>query len=101
MGLRLAPGDYLTPMSQPSTWPRFLTVLTLRALIWPPLALDLLSMGWAFRRRGWWRQVPFLPLPDSEYLAWRLHTAYGEERQVPPVEDVIRFARWRRRILRA
>jgi hypothetical protein len=65
----------------------------------PRIAVDLLALTWAFRRREWWRQAPFLPLPDPEYLAWRLHTAYGEERDVPPVEDVLRFARWRRRIL--
>ena len=87
-------------MSEPSTWPGFLAVLTLRALLWPPLAVDLLALYWAFRRRQWWRHPPFLPVPDREYLAWRLHTAYGEERGVPPVADIIRFARWRRRILR-
>jgi hypothetical protein len=70
-----------------------------RAMLNPRIAIDLLSLTWAFRRREWWRQAPFLPLPDPEYLAWRLHTAYGEERDVPPVEDVLRFARWRRRIL--
>jgi len=74
--------------------------LTGRALLNPRLALDLLTMAWAFRRRDWWRQSPFLPLPDQTYLAWRMHTAYGEERAVPPLQDVIRFARWRRRILR-
>lgn len=88
-------------MAEPSTWPGLLTQLTLRALVWPPLAVDLLSLSWAFRRRGWYRMAPFLPLPDKEYLEWRLHTAYGEERSIPPIEDIIRFARWRRRILRA
>jgi hypothetical protein len=73
--------------------------LTGHALVNPSVALDLLSLSWAFRRRGWWRRPPFLPLPDREYLAWRLHTAYGEERSVPPLQDVLRFARWRRRIL--
>jgi hypothetical protein len=29
-----------------------------------------------------------------------MHTAYGDERRVPPVDDVIRFARWRREILK-
>ena len=88
-------------MREPTTWPGFLLALTLRAILWPPVALDLLLLCWAFRRREWWREAPFLPLPDAEYLAWRLHTAYGEEREIPPVEDIIRFARWRRRMLRA
>ena len=71
-----------------------------RAAVNPRIALDLLALTWAFRRRAWWRRPPFLPLPDREYLAWRLHTAYGDEPTVPPVADVIRFARWRRQILR-
>lgn len=82
-----------------SSWAGFLLRLTGRALINPRVALDLLALSWAFRRREWWRQAPFLPMPDKVYLDWRLHTAYGEERQVPPVEDVLRFARWRREIL--
>lgn len=67
-----------------------------RAAVNPRLALDLLATAWAFRRRGWWRRVPFLPLPDGNYLRWRMYTAYGDEGAVPPVGDVIGFARWRR-----
>ncbi|HZP29416.1 MAG TPA: hypothetical protein VFC99_10725 [Acidimicrobiia bacterium] len=26
---------------------------------------------------GWWRRPPFLPLPDREYLRFRLETQYG------------------------
>jgi hypothetical protein len=74
--------------------------LTGRALVDPRVAVDLLTMAWAFRRRLWWRRPPFLPLPDPQYLRWRLYTAYGDERDLPPVNDVVRFARWRRRILR-
>lgn len=83
-----------------SSWTGFLLRLTGRALINPRVAVDLLSMSWAFRRRDWWRVAPFLPLPDRTYLDWRLHTAYGDELKVPPVEDVLRFARWRREILK-
>jgi hypothetical protein len=88
-------------MTDPGTLSRLGLALAGRACISPPVALDLLSMAWAFRRRDWWGQPPYLPLPDAEYLAWRLHTAYGDERTVPPVEDVLRFARWRRRVLHA
>jgi hypothetical protein len=70
--------------------------LTGRALLSPRLAVDLLRTAWAFRRRGWWRIAPFLPLPDRTYLRWRMYTAYGDEGAVPPVADVISFARWRR-----
>lgn len=79
-----------------ATWSRLVLTLALRALINPRLALDLLRTGWAFRRREWWRSAPYLPVPDRTYLRWRMYTAYGDESAVPPAEDVISFARWRR-----
>ena len=71
-----------------------------RAMLNPRLALDLVGVTWAFRAREWYRTPPFLPLPPREYLGWRMYTAYGDEGAVPPVEDVIRFATWRRKLLR-
>lgn len=90
------------PMTQAgrSSWLGLATALALRAVINPRVALDLLTLAWAMRRRGWYGSPPFLPLPPREYLAWRLYTAYGDERAVPPLEDVLRFARWRRHITR-
>ena len=79
-----------------SSWPALARRLALRALFSPRLALDLVKAAWAFRRRDWWRQSPYLPLPDMTYLHWRMYTAYGDESAVPPVIEVIRFARWRR-----
>lgn len=67
-----------------------------RGVFSPRLAVDLLRTAWAFRRRHWWRSAPFLPLPERTYLRWRMYTAYGDEDAVPPIEDVVRFARWRR-----
>jgi hypothetical protein len=87
--------------SPPSTgsWLALAGTLFLRAAINPRLAVDLVSMMWAFRARGWHTRPPFLPLPPREYMAWRMYTAYGDERAVPPAEDVIRFAQWRRKLL--
>jgi hypothetical protein len=28
-----------------------------------------------------------------------MYTAYGDEAAIPPVEDVIRFARWRKKVM--
>ena len=83
-------------MPEPRTWTGLTLALVPRALVNPRLALDLLRALWAFRRRGWWSTPPFLPLPDETYLRWRMYTAYGSEDAVPPVADVIGFARWRR-----
>jgi len=82
------------------TWLTLTLRLAPRAAVNPRLAVDLLRTAWAFRRRSWWSQPPFLPLPDREYLRWRMYTAYGDEAAVPPVADVIGFARWRRETMR-
>ncbi len=81
-------------------WAGLVVRLFSRALVNPRLALDLIEAGWAFRRREWWRKAPFLPVPDPAYLRWRMFTAYGREDAIPPVEDVLRFARWRRQTMR-
>lgn len=81
-------------------WGRLVLRLAARAALRPRLALALLATAWAFRRRGWARTPPFLPVPSREYLRWRMYTAYGDENAVPPAEDVIRFAQWRRKLLR-
>ncbi|MEZ4413320.1 MAG: hypothetical protein R2910_10080 [Gemmatimonadales bacterium] len=78
------------------SWTPLLAAAALRAAVNPRLAMDLLRTGWAFRRRRWWANPPFLPLPDTTYLRWRMYTAYGAEDAVPPLEDMLRFVRWRR-----
>lgn len=83
-------------MTASRSWTGLYTRLALRAVVNPRLAIDLLRLGWAFRAREWYRRPPFLPLPPTSYLRWRMLTAYGDENAVPPVEDVVRFARWRR-----
>lgn len=80
-------------------WGRLVVTLVLRAALRPRLALDLLETAWAFRRRDWLRHPPFLPVPPRDYLRWRMYTAYGDEQAVPPADDVIRFAQWRRKLL--
>jgi hypothetical protein len=92
-------GDEAPPTSTRAyrgSWLVLAAKLAARAVVSPRLAADLLAAAWAFRRREWWRRTPFLPLPDQTYLRWRMYTAYADEDAVPPVEDVIRFARWRR-----
>ena len=42
---------------------------------------------------GWWRQRPYLPLPDPAYLRFRLQTQYGDEREPEP-SDVVEYLEW-------
>jgi hypothetical protein len=76
------------------TWLSLVATLAGRSLLRPADAVALLRVGWRFRRRGWYARFPFLPLPDTTYVRWRMHTAYGSDAHVPPAEDVIRYARW-------
>ena len=75
-------------------WPRLFLSLAARAAVRPRLAADLLRVAWRFRRRGWYQRFPFLPLPATEYLQWRMHTAYGDHHAVPPASDIEKYARW-------
>lgn len=75
-------------------WLRLTLTLIGRGLVNPRDGAALLRMGWRFRRRHWWRRAPFLPLPATDYVKWRLHTAYGDEGTVPPASDIVRLARW-------
>jgi hypothetical protein len=42
---------------------------------------------------GWWRRRPFLPLPDADYLRFRLETQYGSDRAPEPA-DVVTYLHW-------
>ena len=73
---------------------RLVVALIPRALLSPSTAYALLVVGWRFRRNRWYLRFPFLPLPARDYVRWRMYTAYGDHDAVPPVDDVIRYARW-------
>jgi hypothetical protein len=80
----------------PASRSRLAAQLALRAIRSPTLIPALATVAWRFRRRRWYARPPFLPLPDREYLRWRMYTAYGDANAVPPVQDVERYARWAR-----
>jgi hypothetical protein len=43
---------------------------------------------------GWYRRVPFLPVPSGEYLRFRLITQYGDPDHRPEPDDVINYLAW-------
>ncbi|HYC52499.1 MAG TPA: hypothetical protein VEB19_15410 [Gemmatimonadaceae bacterium] len=75
-------------------WSRLTLSLLGHAVTNPATGVALLRVAWRFRRRGWFRRFPFLPLPAADYVRWRMHTAYGSDDAVPPARDVVRYARW-------
>lgn len=70
------------------------------ALARPRLIPRMLAAGWAFRARRWYVRPPFLPLPPSSYMRWRMETAYGDRHAVPPQEDLARYLTWAARMRR-
>jgi hypothetical protein len=43
---------------------------------------------------GWWRRRPWLPIPEPEYLRFRLQTAYGDPDRDPEPSDVVTYLHW-------
>ena len=43
---------------------------------------------------GWWRRRPFLPLPDREYLRFRMQTMYGDGGHPPEAPDLVTWLEW-------
>jgi len=64
-----------TVAAHPSLWP---TALRQLGRLAPP---------------GWWRRRPYLPVPDADYLRFRLETQYGTD-AVPDPADVVVYLRW-------
>ncbi len=44
-------------------------------------------------RPRWWRRPPYLPIPDPDYLRFRLETQYGVDGVRDP-KDVLVYLRW-------
>lgn len=59
--------------------------------LWPTALIVALRLA----PRGWWRRSPHLPLPDAEYLHFRLVTAYGGDGTAPAESaDLVTYLRW-------
>lgn len=52
----------------------------------------------SFRSRRWWAMAPFLPIPDSKYLDWRMYTAFGNHTARPTWSDLVDYATWRQQL---
>jgi hypothetical protein len=44
-------------------------------------------------RPGWWRRPPYLPLPDPDYVRFRIQTAYGNH-GTPAGDDLVAYLNW-------
>lgn len=65
-------------------------VLT-RPMLWP-VALKQL---WRIRKSNWYLKPPFLPVPDKSYVEFRIHTAYGTNKELSRLSsDVVTYLEW-------
>ena len=49
----------------------------------------------------WWSRRPFLPVPDREWMAFRMTTAYGDPAAPLIPADVVTWLEWSRTIAAA
>jgi hypothetical protein len=75
---------------------RAATAVVVRPSLWGVAVAQLFRLA----RPGWWRRRPFIPLPDRDYLAFRLQTAYGDPAHEPEPADVVAYLRWCRGVRR-
>ncbi len=70
-------------------------VVGVRAVLFHP-SLWRIAIGQArrFAPDGWWRQKPFLPVPDPALLRFRAVTQYGDPEHPPEVGDLVAWLRW-------
>lgn len=61
-----------------------------RVRLWPAA----LRQARALVPRGWWRRRPFLPVPDRDWMAFRMTTAYGDGGAPIDADDLVTWLAW-------
>lgn len=61
-----------------------------RPRLWPAALRQVRGLA----RPGWWRRPPFVPLPDRDWMAFRLTTAYGDPGAALVPADVVTWLEW-------
>lgn len=60
----------------------------------PSLWWVALRTWWRTTPGDWYRTRPFLPVPDRDYLTFRLVTQYGRNDAPVEPEDVLNYLAW-------
>jgi len=72
-------------------WARVVAAVVRRPWLWATTVAVTLRLA----RPGWWRRPPFLPLPDPDYLRFRLETQYGGSgTRDPDPHDLVDYMEW-------
>ena len=74
--------------------PAGLTAAFVAVLRRPRLWATAVRQVFVLAASGWWRRWPFLPLPDRDYLEFRLVTEYGDGEHPMVARDVVDYLAW-------
>ena len=67
----------------------FVAVL-LRPALWATALVQLFRLA----SPGWWRRWPPVPMPEPDYLRFRLQTQYGDTEREPEPADLLSYLHW-------
>jgi hypothetical protein len=70
--------------------------VVMRPRLWATALGALVSMA----PRRWWRQPPFLPIPEEKLVRWRMTTAYGDAQATLADDDLVAYLEWRQQTAR-
>ena len=70
------------------------TILASAVVPHPELWVTALRQASRMAASDWWRRPPFLPLPATDYLGFRMLTQYGDAGHRPERADVVNYLRW-------
>jgi hypothetical protein len=79
------------PRALPGAW--FWVRATVLVLARPGLWSIALRQAGRLASPRWWSRVPFLPVPDREYLRFRFETQYGASGRPDP-RDLVAYLEW-------
>ena len=63
----------------------------------PDLWSEAVRTLFAVSRRDWWRNPPYLPVPDQPYADWRLATFHGDSATPLSARELVLYLEWRKK----
>lgn len=70
-------------------WIRAMAAVLRQPRLWPTAV----TQAGRLARPGWWKRPPFLPVPDPDYVRFRMQTAYGSTGKPDP-GDLVAYLNW-------